>query len=159
MVHDVKGVRIAPEYWQPRDTIGAVHIEGEDVVQYPNVEFANALPVEGPPYADHIPDEVATFRFVEAYGCTAAVALIALLRDRYASAPIRGRRLPRASRPGVTLAVTSGVPCSTTSDDGARLGGASHDRSPCGRRSLGVAVQWPQAYGAHHDRTRTTSRS
>ena len=63
--------------------IGAVRIEGEDVLQYPHVEFADALPVDGSPYADHIPDELSTFRFVEAYGGTAAVALIALLRDRY----------------------------------------------------------------------------
>jgi hypothetical protein len=83
MVSDVKAVRIVPEYWQPQDTVGAVRIEGEDVLQYPHVEFADALPVDGSPYADHLPDEPATFRFVEAYGGTAAVALIALLRDRY----------------------------------------------------------------------------
>jgi hypothetical protein len=83
MVNDVKAVRIAPEYWQPQDTVGAVRIEGEDVLQYPHVEFADALPVDGLPYADHIPDELARFRFVELYGRVAAVALIALLRDRY----------------------------------------------------------------------------
>jgi hypothetical protein len=83
MVNDVKVVRIAPEYWQPKDTIGAVRIEGEDVLQYPHVEFVDALPVDGSPYANHVPDELATFRFVEAYGATGAVALIALLRDRY----------------------------------------------------------------------------
>ena len=52
-------------------------------MHYPHVEFADALPVDGSPYADHIPDEPVTFRFVEAYGVAAAVALIALLRDRY----------------------------------------------------------------------------
>jgi hypothetical protein len=83
MVNDIKAVRIAPEYWQPKDTIGAVRIEGEDVLQYPHVEFVDALPADGSPYADHIPDELATFRFVEVYGSTAAVAVIALLRDRY----------------------------------------------------------------------------
>jgi hypothetical protein len=83
MVNDVKAVRIAPEYWQPRDTIGAVRIEGEDVLQYPHVEFANTLPVDGSPYANHMTEEPAMFRFVEAYGGTAAVALLALLRDRY----------------------------------------------------------------------------
>ena len=83
MVNDVKAVRIVPEYWQPRDSIGAVRIEGKDVLQYPHVEFTDALPIDGSPYADHLPDEPATFRFVEAYGGTAAVALIALLRDRY----------------------------------------------------------------------------
>jgi hypothetical protein len=83
MVNDVKAVRIVPEYWQPQDTIGAVRIEGEDVLHYPHVDFADALPVEGSPNADHMTDEPATFRFVESCGSTAAVALIALLRDRY----------------------------------------------------------------------------
>ena len=83
MVNDVKAVRIAPEYWQPRDTVGAVRIEGADVLRYPHVEFVDALPVDGSPYADHVPEELASFRFVEAYGRVAAVALIALLRDRY----------------------------------------------------------------------------
>ena len=83
MVNDVKAVRIAPEYWQPRDSIGAVRVKGEDVLQYPHVEFVDVLPVDGSPYADHIPDEHDSFRFVEAYGGVAAVALIALLRDRY----------------------------------------------------------------------------
>jgi hypothetical protein len=83
IVNDVKAVRIAPEYWQPRDTIGAVRIEGDDVLHYPNVGFADALPIDGSPYAEHIPGEQASFRFVDAYGATAAVAICALLRDRY----------------------------------------------------------------------------
>jgi hypothetical protein len=83
MVNDVKAVRIVPEYWQPRDTIGAVRIEGKDVLHYPHVEFADALPDDGSPYAEHITEEQDSFRFVEAYGGTAAVALTALLRDRY----------------------------------------------------------------------------
>jgi hypothetical protein len=83
VVNDVKAVWIVPEYWQAQDTVGAVRIEGKDVLHYPHVEFADALPVDGAPYAGHITDEPATFRFVEAYGGTAAVALTALLRDRY----------------------------------------------------------------------------
>ena len=83
MVNDIKAVRIVPEYWQSRDSVGAVRIEGEDVLHYPHVEFADTLPVNGTPYADHVTDEPATFRFIEAYGGAAAVALIALLRDRY----------------------------------------------------------------------------
>lgn len=83
MANDVKAVRIVPEYWQPKDTIGVVRVEGKDVLRYPHVEFADALPVDGTPYADHMTDEPVTFRFVQAYGRTAAVALVALLRDRY----------------------------------------------------------------------------
>lgn len=100
MVNDVKAVQIVPEYWQPRDTVGAVRIEGEDVLHYPHVEFTDVLPVGGAPYADHITEELETFRFVETYGATSAVALIALLRDRYFPklfpllAPRHNRRAP-----------------------------------------------------------------
>ena len=83
MVNDVKAVRIIPEYWQPQDTIGAVRIDGKDVLHYPHVEFADELPVDNSPYAEHVPDELASFRFVDAYGHVAAVALMSLLRERY----------------------------------------------------------------------------
>lgn len=83
MVNDVKAVRIAPEYWQPIDTIGAVRIEGEDVRQYPHVAFVDALPGDGSSYADHLPEEPSAFQFVDAYGGTAIAAIISLLRDRY----------------------------------------------------------------------------
>lgn len=83
IVNDVKAVTIYAEYWQPRDTVGACLIEGQDVLHYPNVEFADTLPRAGQEYAEHLHDESDSFRFVEAFGPCSTIAIMALLRDRY----------------------------------------------------------------------------
>jgi hypothetical protein len=83
IVNDIKAVRIYPQYWQAQDTVGAVRVEGNDVLQYPNVVFADVLRAESPAYAEHVTVESNQFRFVEIYGSSAAVVIMALLRDRY----------------------------------------------------------------------------
>lgn len=83
VVNDVKAVRIYAEYWQPRDTVGACRVEGHDVVHVPGVGFADDLLGADQGYAEHLAAESASFRFVELFGVAAAVAIMALLRDRY----------------------------------------------------------------------------
>lgn len=83
IVNDLKAVRIFPEYWQPQDTMGACRIEGDDVLYYPSVGFAEMLPTNGEPYAEHVSGESLSFRFVKAFGPTSTVMIAALLRDRY----------------------------------------------------------------------------
>jgi hypothetical protein len=83
IVNDVKAVRIYAEYWQPRDTKGACRFEGDDVLHYPSVAFADALAANGGSYAEHLAEESASFRFVQVFGPVSAVMIAALLRDRY----------------------------------------------------------------------------
>jgi hypothetical protein len=84
IVNDIKACEIHMEYWQPQDSVGACSVEGDDVLHYPSVYVSDELvePSEYQ-YAEHVQHECATFRFVDAFGPAAAVALMALLRDRY----------------------------------------------------------------------------
>lgn len=84
VVNDVKACRIHPEYWQPRDTVGACRIDGADVVTYPTISYADEITDFGTEsFGNHMEDELASFRFAEHLGPESVVVLIALLRDRY----------------------------------------------------------------------------
>ena len=83
IVNDVKAVRIHAEYWQARDTAGACRFEGDDVLHYPSVWFADVLHGSAEEYAEHLIAESELFRFVGVFGPVSAVAIAALLRDRY----------------------------------------------------------------------------
>lgn len=84
IVNDIKATRIYPEYFQPRNTIGSCRIEREDVLTYPAVQYQDEITeFNDLLFAEHISDESPSFRFVDEFGPFAAVALMALLRDRY----------------------------------------------------------------------------
>lgn len=84
IVNDIKASSIHPEYWQPRDSIGACHVEGADVLHYPSVPYSDVLShFTAFQFAAHMPPEIDRFRFSDAFGPEVSIMLMVLLRDRY----------------------------------------------------------------------------
>lgn len=84
IVNDLSVSGITPEYWQAPNTVGACRIEDEAVITYPSIEYKEHLdPVSALGFGEHFAHEKDTFQFVKVFGPSAAIALLALLRDRY----------------------------------------------------------------------------
>jgi hypothetical protein len=84
VVNDIQACKIVPSYFQPVDTEGQFNIDGDDVIQYPNVEFdAEVDVVDGLSYAEHIRAECRSFNVADVVGPPSYLALGLLLRDRY----------------------------------------------------------------------------
>ena len=85
VVNDVKATRIYPEYWQTKDTLGQFLIDGEDVIQYLNIEYDDALasPFEQWHFAEHIREETRAYEMAHRIGPSGYLAVMLLLRDRY----------------------------------------------------------------------------
>jgi hypothetical protein len=84
VINDIEASRIHPQYFQPRDSLGACSIEGEDVTRYPTIAYVDdvaAFNIET--YGNHIIEEWQSFRFADTLGPISVVTLSALLRDRY----------------------------------------------------------------------------
>lgn len=84
IINDIKACGIYPEYWQPQDTVGVCRIEGEDVIEYPNIRYEDTLTdFREYRFAEHIGHEQGSFRVAEALGINSLVLLSIFLRDRY----------------------------------------------------------------------------
>ena len=84
MVNDAKACELVFPYWQPVDTAGSCLIDSEDVVGYPNSIFRDLWrPFLTFDWAEHVSTETGSFKFVEVFGESAAVAMMVLLRERF----------------------------------------------------------------------------
>lgn len=84
VVNDIRASRIHPEYWQASDTEGLFRIEATDVIGYPYIEYEDNLTNFGSfDFAEHIVDEVRSFRIQQLVGPLSLMSLMLLLRDRY----------------------------------------------------------------------------
>lgn len=83
IVNDFLASDIVFPYWQVRDTRGQFLIEGNDVIQYPNIEFADALSTGTWEYAEHIRHELRSFAILDRISATGYAILALVLRDRY----------------------------------------------------------------------------
>jgi hypothetical protein len=84
VVNELLAVQIAFQYYQPRDTLGQFVLDGDDVLQYPNVEYDEELSrFTDAKFANHIANEERTFKLVGSLGPQCYAALMLLLRDRY----------------------------------------------------------------------------
>lgn len=84
VVNDIKATRIPLQYWQAQDTLGLYRIEGEDVIVYPNIEYADIISqFDHFDYAEHISYEPRSFRITQLVGPFSLMAIMSLLRDRY----------------------------------------------------------------------------
>jgi hypothetical protein len=84
VVNEFKAVELAFEYFQPLDTEGQFEIEGEDVRQYPNVEYTDAPGVFADfAFGTHVRDEPRSFALADRVGLPPYAGLMLLLRDRY----------------------------------------------------------------------------
>jgi len=84
VVNDLKAIRIPLQYWQAQNSPGLFRIEGEDVIVYPNIEFADKLTkFDQFDYAEHITHEPRFFGIAQLVGPFSLMAIMLLLRDRY----------------------------------------------------------------------------
>lgn len=84
IANDLEACDIAGEYYQARDTLGACLIDGEDVLMYPTVEYAESLGKwDSLDCATHLREELRDFAFTRQLGPGAAIVLAVVLRDRY----------------------------------------------------------------------------
>lgn len=84
VVNDIGASEIVRQYWQVQDTVGLFRIEGEDVISYPNIEYADTMTLfDAFEFAEHIKSEPRTFRTVQIADPFALMAIMLLLRDRY----------------------------------------------------------------------------
>lgn len=84
VVNEFLAVEIAFSYWQVRDTDGQFHIDGQDVLQYPNIEYeSDPGTFSDRRFASHIADEEPSFRLATELGPAPFAVLMLLLRDRY----------------------------------------------------------------------------
>lgn len=84
IVNDIKAVKIVPQYWQVPDTASIFSLEGEDIVNYPNIEYSDdCSPFESFKFADHITHEPLSFSITNITGTIGPFFMMLLLRDRY----------------------------------------------------------------------------
>lgn len=84
IVNDVKAVKIIPQYWQIPDTKSLFVLDGEDIVNYPNVDYVDDyIPFESFAFAEHIKHEPRSFSIIEHTKPIGLSLMMLLLRDRY----------------------------------------------------------------------------
>jgi len=84
IVNDIKAVKIFPQYWQVPNTTSLFILEGEDIINYPNIDYSdNYLPFESFTFADHIKNESRSFTITDITGPLGLLLMMLLLRDRY----------------------------------------------------------------------------
>ena len=84
VLHDLKTCDIIPIYYQPQDSAGQFLVEGEDVVAFPNIEFAEPMPVFTElKHGEHLDGEPRSFKLESLIGGIGYAVLSLLLRDRY----------------------------------------------------------------------------
>jgi hypothetical protein len=84
IINDIKASNIFPQYWQVPDNQSLFTQDGEDIIQYPNIEYIDdLLPFDGFSFAEHIKHEVRSFSITEKTGPLGLFMLMLLLRDRY----------------------------------------------------------------------------
>lgn len=82
---DILAADIVPRYYQIRDTSGQFEYEAKDVVQFPNVEFADFMtPFEKHEHGNHLDGEP-DLRLARTLGNAVYVSTSLLMRDRYFS--------------------------------------------------------------------------
>jgi len=84
IVNDIKAVKIFPQYWQVSDTASLFILDGEDIINYPNIDYSdNYLPFESFAFAEHIKHEPHSFTITDITGPLGLLLMMLLLRDRY----------------------------------------------------------------------------
>ena len=84
IVNDIKASKIVPQYWQVPDTTSIFTLEGEDIINYPNIDYSDIhLPFESFSFADHIKHESRSFSITNHIEPFGLLLIMLLLRDRY----------------------------------------------------------------------------
>ena len=84
IVNDIKAVKIFPQYWQVPNTISLFILEGEDIINYPNIDYSDDyLPFDSFTFAEHIKHEPRSFTITDVIGPFGLLLMMLLLRDRY----------------------------------------------------------------------------
>jgi hypothetical protein len=84
IVNDIKAVKIFPQYWQIPDTKSLFILDGEDIINYPNVGYADDyIPFESFNFAEHVKHEPRSFSITEHTKPIGLLLMMPLLRDRY----------------------------------------------------------------------------
>lgn len=84
IVNDIKTVNIVPQYWQVPDTASLFILDGEDIINYPKIDYSDVhLPFEDLSFADHIKHESRSFSITNHTGPLGPLLMMLLLRDRY----------------------------------------------------------------------------
>ena len=96
IVNDFRAVEVVHRYWQVVDSDGLLRVDGQDIVQYASVHYADTLTsFDTFDFADHARTEVRSFRLAEKIGPECLLAMGILLRDRAFMGlwPVLSRRL------------------------------------------------------------------
>lgn len=84
IVNDIKAVKIIPQYWQIPDTKSLFVLDGEDIINYPNVGYIDDyIPFESFTFAEHIKHEPRSFSIIDHTKPIGLLLMMLLLRDRY----------------------------------------------------------------------------
>ena len=84
IVNDIKAANIVPQYWQVPDTTSLFILDGEDIINYPKIDYSDVhLPFEDFSFADHIKHESRSFSITKHTGPLGPSLMMLLLRDRY----------------------------------------------------------------------------
>lgn len=84
VVNEFRAADIAFQYFQTADSPGQFRLDGNDVTQFPNVEYSQqAGRFIDLAFGNHVLDEARSFQLAETVGVNAYAALCLLLRDRY----------------------------------------------------------------------------
>jgi hypothetical protein len=84
IVNDIKAVTIIPQYWQIPDTKSLFVLDGEDIINYPNVGYIDDyIPFESFTFAEHIKHEPRSFSIIDHTKPIGLLLMMLLLRDRY----------------------------------------------------------------------------
>lgn len=83
-MNDIKASRIYPIYWQAPNTKDLLHIESEEVIAYPNIQYNDLLTqFSSFEFAEHIAHEPRFFHIAQKAGPICLMFVGLLLRDRY----------------------------------------------------------------------------
>jgi len=84
IVNDIKASNIFPQYWQVPDTTSLFTLDGEDIINYPNIDYSDDyLPFESFTFAEHMKHETQVFPITEITEPIGLLLMMLLLRDRY----------------------------------------------------------------------------
>jgi len=84
IVNDIKAAKIIPQYWQIPDTKSLFVLDGEDIINYPNVGYIDDyIPFESFTFAEHIKHEPHSFSIIDHTQPIGLLLMMLLLRDRY----------------------------------------------------------------------------
>lgn len=84
IVNDIKAVNIIPQYWQVPDTKSLFVLDGEDIINHPNVRYIDDyVPFDSFTFAEHIKHEPRSFSIIDHVKPVGLLLMMLLLRDRY----------------------------------------------------------------------------